>query len=283
MLKLVVALVLLLTCGASAAPLACGKLPTSTGAVSYCIADGSGTSKDVLYLFHGGTDAENPVQQFVKTVDDLDVHWRRAGQARPISISISWGPAWFLTAETMSAFVGEVMPALEKLLPQPVRRRLILGASTGGFNAYLAWAQAPQLFDAVSLLCPAFFPVSPFSSRLVQYRHAQRMAEIGGARTAAQARDINRIFNSVLRSHFKTQAEWDRYQPKAVLKTISGRRMPPLYIVYNRGDALALSHAPELGQAGHDVTYELREGGHCADPITPGLATFLATKARPGS
>ncbi len=124
----------------------CGTLATTSGKVGYCVS--AGVSRDLLYVFHSATDAsvEAPEKQYVNGIESLNKLWSKAGLPRPITIALSWGPIWFLKDDKFAAFQNEIVPVLEARFVQSVGRRMLLGGSMGGFNAYLAWVQAPHLF-----------------------------------------------------------------------------------------------------------------------------------------
>ena len=242
----------------------CGTLATTSGNVGYCVS--AGVSRDLLYVFHGAVDAsvQAPEKQYAAGVPSLDKAWRKAGMPRPTTIALSWGPIWFLKDDKFAAFQNEIIPALEARFARRDGRRLLLGGSMGGFNAYLAWVQAPQLFHRVAFVCPAFLPVNPFASRLMFLRRA------------ATRLDTVRAYSKVARAHFASAEEWQSYQPNAMMARLAGRKLPAAYLVHNRGDQLGFTGAPELGAAGQPITYEVNDGPHCHDVATPGLARFLA-------
>ncbi len=246
---------------ASAAAAECGKLVTSSGAVGFCIS--TGTSRDLLYVFHGATDAAvtAPETQHANGIEALNALWSQHRLSRPTTIAVSWGPIWILKGDKFASFKNEVIPTLEARYAAPGARRLLLGGSMGGFNAYLAWVQAPHLFAKVAFVCPAFVPVSPFASRLTLRRRA-------GARL-----DTVRAYSRVLRRYFAGAEEWEHYQPRAQL---SRRTLPPAYSVYNREDEFGFTGGLEMANFGQRITYEARNGGHCRNVATEGLARFLS-------
>jgi pimeloyl-ACP methyl ester carboxylesterase len=186
----------------------------------------------VLYFFHGagGNERQTPA-------------WT---DGKFTTIAISWGRVWFLKDDKLDAFVHEIIPALE---PSNIGRRVVYGGSMGGFNAYLAWSQAPELFVAAAFVCPAFVTSSPFDKHARYLRH--------GAEWYAK----------VLRQHFADDAEWKSYQPSHLRDDV---RFSPAYMVWNRDDDFEFGGAPKL-----PAIHEARPGGHCEGVDTPGVRSFL--------
>ena len=202
----------------------CGSLDTSAGPARYC-RTGSGAA--VLYLFHGhGSDERAPLPKWTKPFR---------------TITISWGPIWFLKADKLAAFEREIVPALENGRPT---RRLVAGGSLGGFNAYLAWSRSPHLFDAAVFYCPAFIAVDPFDVR-------------------SHKIDTLRAITRELRKHFDAK-EWALYRPRRQ------EGLPPAYLIHNRDDELGFV-APDIA-----ATIEITPGGHCRSVETPGLRAFIS-------
>ena len=218
----VAALILLVTSPAFGAD--CGSLDTSAGTVRYCK---GGNGPAVMYMFHG---------------DGSDERASPPAWARPFrTITISWGPRWFMKADKLAAFEREIMPALEVGKPT---HRLVAGGSMGGFNAYLAWSRAPHLFDAAVFYCPAFIAADPFD-------------------TKSHKTDTARAIARTLRSHFADAKEWALYRPRRQ------EGLPPAYLIHNRDDELGFI-APDIA-----ATIETTPGGHCQNVDTPGVRAFV--------
>ncbi len=277
-----IAIVLLLALFASPAFAAeCGKLATSTGAVGYCITHPERSlNPDVLYYFHGAA-IDTPAAP-EKAWSDGDARlaalWHEMRIAHPAVITISWGPTWILKDEKLAAFETEIVPALERRLPASRSgRRLVLGGSMGGLNAFLAWARLPHLFDAAAFQCPAFTPLGPQASLLERLDFARKMP---GSFT--DNLELLGRLSELFAPHFSSTEEWRRHQPPDIMKQ-SHRTLPPAYLVYDTKDNFGFNGAPEIGAAGQPIRYEAVAGAHCVGVSTRGLARFLASRSRDAS
>ena len=145
------------------------------------------------------------------------------------------GPIWFLKEDKFAAFQNEIMPALEARFAPRDGHRLLLGGSMGGFNAYLAWVQAPQLFHRVAFVCPAFLPVNPFASRLMFMRRA------------ATRLDTVRAYSKVARAHFAS-ARNGRATAQLMMRAWRSQAAYA-YLVHNLGDHWGLPARRDRGPA----------------------------------
>jgi hypothetical protein len=290
MLKIRLAIVLLaialFSSGAAAAP-ACGKLPTKAGIVGYCI-DATDRSKnpDILYYLHGAFPAGtlDPEKAGVVPENDLLKFWVLAHVERPTIVTISWGPTWVLKDDKLAAFEHEIVPQLEAMLTQKAEgRRMVLGSSMGGLNAFLAWTAMPHLFQAAAFQCPAFTPFSPFANGLEKVARAHEIASASTRGAVQQVKEVPEryeqldLFAEIFSPFFVSTEEWLAYQPKAVVALLAGRALPPAYLIHNAQDQFGFDGAPEITAAGLPVTIERLSGKHCADDWTIGLAKFLSS------
>lgn len=260
-------------CPLAASASDCGKLPTATGLVGYCVDHGDRTKNpDILYYFHGAAPdvVADPERGWSGTELDVLGWFDRMHIARPTVISVSWGRRWILKDEKLSDF-RVVVAALERRLPAAGNgRRMVLGASMGGLNAYLAWTQLPAMFDAAAFQCPAFTqesPTAPWLRRVV-------LAELRGT-SHSDAGFLN-MFSDLLKPLFASSGEWLRYQPPEMMKRLAGRKLPPAYLIHDTADQFGFNGAPEIGAAGQPIAYEAVAGGHCEGVASEGLARFLA-------
>lgn len=205
----------------------------------------------------------------------------------PTIISITWGPTWILKDDKLVAFRDELIPYLEaRLISPPVRRRMVLGGSMGGLNAFLAWTQMPEKLSAAAFQCPAFTRFAPFSDKSARGKEVARIASVLEVQMPQSEKLINAgidILSQALRPHFTSTDEWLEYQPAALMKRNARRKLPVAYMVYNAYDEYGLNDAPEIGAAGQPITYERIDGGHCRGIMTPGLAAFLSNPEANGS
>lgn len=258
---------------------------TRAGAVGYCISvQDRRQNPDVLYYFHG---ADAPVM-FNARLDRPWRHgtaavmqlWNGSDRPPPTIISISWGPTWILKDDKLVAFRDELIPRLEARFIRPqVRRRMVLGGSMGGLNAFLAWAQMPEMLSAAAFQCPAFTRFSPFSDKSARGKEIARIASMLELELPQGAKLINAgldILSQAFRPHFTSTEEWLEYQPEALMKRDARRRLPAAYMVYDAFDEYGFDGAPAIAAAGQPITYERIDGGHCRGIMTPGLAAFLS-------
>jgi hypothetical protein len=251
----------------------CGKIPTRAGPVDYCVSiTNSSKNPDILYYLHGAfpESATGAEKTFAGGDPGLIVRWKELLLAPPTVVSISWGPRWTLKEEKLEAFEHEIIPGIEARLPVArSRRRLILGASMGGLNAFIAWTHLPHLFDAAAFQCPAFSRLNPVSRRLQRIRHARK--------TGANLGSLD-LISEIFAPSFKVPAEWTRYQPPQMMKTVVGQKLPPAYMVWNTRDEFGFNGAPEIRAAGHSIIYEPIDGSHCSGISSAGLALFLSDR-----
>ena len=153
---------------------ACGDL-RSLPFGRYCIArQERSRNPDVLYYFHGLNDDEN---FWLKELGlPLYARWRERGVDAPTVVSISvhnyrLGNFWLLVDKNdqstesgyLSRTVLGAIPEVEKILGGVRGKRLLMGASMGGFNAAQLYIHYGHLFSRVALVCPAITTVSPFA------------------------------------------------------------------------------------------------------------------------
>lgn len=273
--------------GSADAASRCGKLPTKAGIVGYCI-DETDRAKnpDILYYLHGAFPAGtlDPEKAVVAPGSDLLAFWEIALLERPTIITISWGPTWVLKGDKLVAFATEVVPRLDALaaLP-PGGRRMVLGTSMGGLNAFLAWAYLPQLFQAAAFQCPAFTQFSPFASGLDKVLRAHEIAVASTRGMVQQVKETPEryeqldLFGEIFSPFFSSTAEWLAYQPPAVTALLKGRALPPAYLIHNAQDQFGFDGAPQIAAAGLPITIERQSGNHCVGDWTIGLAKFLSS------
>ena len=282
----VLALVTVLS-GCSSSAEECGKLSTRTGLVDYCINKTDQTKNpDVLYYFHGVAldDHPEPLPQWSRGDARLFSAWLKAGLARPTFVAVSWGRRWILDDDKLAAFQNEIIPQLESKLGVPsTARRMVLGDSLGGLNAFIAWAKAPHLFHSAAFRCPAFTEIGPDATESQKLRVAEAMpSRRADVRDRDQEIGENLIWlngwSLLVKPLFGSTEEWHRFQPPRMMKSIQGQKLPPAYLINNKRDQFGFNDAPEIGAAGHSITYEVNNGGHCEIISTDGLVRFLSDR-----
>ena len=273
--------------GCSSSAEECGKLLTRTGTVNYCINKMDQTKNpDVLYYFHGAAldDSPHPLTQWSRGDARLFSAWLDAGLARPTFIAVSWGHRWILKDDKLAAFQNEIIPQLELKLGVPfTARRMVLGDSLGGLNAFIAWAKAPHLLYSAAFRCPAFTEIGPDATEFQKLRAAEAMLgrhedfrdkdrEIGESLIWLNG------WSELVKPLFGSTEEWLHFQPPLMMKSIRGQKLPPAYLINNKRDQFGFNDAPEIGAAGHSITYEVNNGGHCEIISTDGLVRFLSDR-----
>jgi pimeloyl-ACP methyl ester carboxylesterase len=226
----------------------------------------------------------DPEKAGVAPENDLLKFWELAHVERPTIVTISWGPTWVLKDDKLIAFASEIVPQLDAMLSAaPAGRRMVLGTSMGGLNAFLAWAALPQLFQAAAFQCPAFTQVSPFASGLDKVLRAREIASTSTRGTVQQVKETPEryeqldLLSEIFTPYFASTDEWLAYQPPSVVKALAGHALPPAYLIHNAQDQFGFDGAPEIAAAGLPVTVERQSGKHCIGAWTIGLAKFLSS------
>ena len=255
--------------------------------VDYCVNKADQTiNPDVLYYFHGAVPDSDPEPLKQRSRGDVRLFsgWLDAGLARPTFIAVSWGRRWILKDDKLAAFQNEVVPQLEsKLGLPPTARRMVLGDSLGGLNAFIAWAKAPHLFHSAAFRCPAFTEIGPDATESQKLRVAEAMlGRRADLRERAQEIEDNlkwlNGWSAVVKPLFSSMEEWLRFQPPLMMQSVHGQKLPPAYLINNKRDEFGFNDAPEIGAAGHSITYEVNNGRHCEIITTEGLVRFLSDR-----
>lgn len=210
----------------------CGEL-RSVEFGRYCIARQAGSpSPDVLYYFHGLNDDE---KFWLKEVGaPLYARWRSRGVPAPTVVSLSihryrWGNFWLLSERNRGSDVSgdleriaeRAMPEVEQMLGHVRGRRLLMGASMGGFNAAQLYLKYGARFSRVALVCPAVTIVSPFASKLDLWAYYWR--------TSASWYNVLGAVQLVKRV-FPTEADYFREAPLTLIDTQLSARSAPLHV-----------------------------------------------------
>ena len=236
--------------------------------VSWCVESEAGkTSDQVVYYFHGIMDDEH---RWYKT-DIRPALYNVAalkGKTLPVVVSISLGKVWFLTEErrylgvldsNIKLMAESIIPQIENELGVKGSRRIVVGESMGGFNAFQMAAHYPSMWSKAVMLCPAFTPVGPHSSPLAIAEYLQRNPH-------ADAKRLLSVFPLVLLD-FPTNEVWIRNNPILISKNLNA--FPVSLIASNGWDHYgfnegALTVATNIHQQGLTVQYETSpESGHC--------------------
>ncbi len=137
----------------------------------YCITTTrDSTSGDVMFEFHGLAGSENSWISHKRNIA-IRQAWQDLHLQAPTVVSLSFGPVWLL-AEKNSAvksglyeeFRDVIYPRINQKLGVLKGKRLIIGASMGGFNASQIYLKNPSLFSKYLLECPIMTDITPYSS-----------------------------------------------------------------------------------------------------------------------
>ena len=178
----------------------------------------------------------------------------------------------------MTALEHEIIPALEAKYPLGQGRRLVMGASLGGLNAYLAWNRLPYLFAKAAFQCPAFFSHNPITDAQTRRTIAERMsASDQGTRRYRRSVDFHIESLKILAWAFEKDVtaadDWAQFDPAAAAN--DGVPRAPAYVVSSRDDQFKFSTGHELSGVGRTVLFEQVDDTHCVGVNTVGLARFL--------
>jgi len=218
-------------------------------------------SRDVLYLLHG---AGGNAQQWIHNWKTIRYLWRQRNMDAPTVISVSFGPYWALAEKNSSSFSGlfgfytqSVMPFLESKLPFHVRRRLLLGESMGGFNAFQLVTKAPKLFTKSAIVCPAILAIDQFSTDQEVSEFIQR--------TGAESWRVYWALR-YYKAFYPDPTDWTQAQPQQLFHHL--KDAPPIYLSCGRQDQWGFFEATQkIGEAlvkmRHDSYWRPLEGLHC--------------------
>jgi pimeloyl-ACP methyl ester carboxylesterase len=251
---------------------------------SFCISRvPASTNTDLIYYLH----ARNGNATWW---NDRDYHtgrlydrWEAQGKDPPIVASVSFGKLWMLsdydpqiTGGLFRVMIDTVLPTVEAAVGTRPARRMAAGISMGGFNALLLALKSDGLFSKVAAVCP---PVPTVSHHDGIWRVLKARRE---TRTSHKRALMLWLF---ARRFYPTREIWEANDPLTLSRTFIARTGPALYLTCGRADdwgCLAGSErlAANIAQAGGDITWVPREGGHC-DIDYASLAAFLQGAASP--
>ena len=213
-------------CGKKEVAHECGSETAGAIPYNYCIdRPAANASGDIMFYFHGLNADET---EFSKAYGTSVLNELANRGAAPTVISISFGPLWFLTdADNANhpalheLVVNTIIPQMEQKITTPLRHRVLMGESMGGFNAIQLLVKNAALFTDAVLLCPAISTLSPTSTddQLAQYAASHDgvvLSQLYLARKLAQ-------------SEFPTQADWDTHNPLELALSLSSTS-PPFFI-----------------------------------------------------
>lgn len=245
----------------------------STYNFGYCVHQVKGSvSKDVLYYLHGVGSSEYEWQNNAALAKIYET-W---GANAPAVITISYGSFWLLSEKSEDTrglfehFIGNAMPWAEKVLKFTPEKRMLSGASMGGFNASQLYLKQPTMFTKVAMLCPAITSVSPYASKADVDAYIER--------THATRSYVNRaIYLSQM--YYPTEAAWAKADPVANANQVVNNTFPAALITIGNQDEYGFQEgakalADAITAKGGSAQWSLVEGKHCTFDV-PAAISFL--------
>lgn len=241
--------------------------PVLGRALSYDIylppgSEGGGRDYPVLYLLHGGGTGQPSDWFTLAGIDQVLDRLIAEGRIRPL-IAVAPdgrqpddGPAsYFLddadgAARWQTAFLEDVMPAVEARHPVLPDRRAVMGLSMGGFAALVYRLDHPDLFAGAAALSPALRTDEQLMA-LSPDDYADRFATLLGPGLVGAARLTDR---------------WNGFSPAAMAAGASSlSRIPSIYVDTGSDDSFFEGTAQlhiALRDAGIRHRFRVTEGGH---------------------
>jgi S-formylglutathione hydrolase FrmB len=233
----------------------------------------------LLWYFHG---AGSNAQSFFasQTWANMRAAWIAAGIAPPVGLAVSFNPSerlwliddvpsqWVFNPNAVwhpvmvNWFCNVVRPFVEAKVPDrgTAPRRLLCGASMGGYSALhlLMWRAAQ--FEKVAVGCPLLITINPWSTQAEVDSYKQR--------TGATQAKIDRVFY-ILGRDLKNLVDWTRNDPL----TLAAPALPT-FVWFNSGDDFGFQEGCRLFATKPNVTSLEVPGEHLT--ITPEVEAQLA-------
>jgi enterochelin esterase-like enzyme len=126
-------------------------------------------------------------------------------------ISISYGSFWLAIQKNSyerSGLLEEIaekeIPKIEDRIGLKPTKRILLGASMGGFNAAQLAIHYPELFDRAALLCPSIIDLSPHASM----SETKEFKDRANGEHAGVKRRFLEFYKFVARPYFPHEEDW---------------------------------------------------------------------------
>jgi len=241
-------------------------------AFKYCITRANSNSNtDVLYFLHIGNGNEH---QWKQDLSDVQSELAKTSAQPPVVITVSFGPFWLLVEKNktpksglLEVFRDQIMPKMEMLaLGRQAQRRLLMGASMGGFNsAALLLKLPPKTFDRVVIACPALLDLSPWASEADTAAFIQRLNV--HPKTVENMSKIAKMFVA-------DEKTWkEKVNPLDLIakRESTPIELPPLLVAGNKDDRNFFEGASIFAQKATErakgtkavVNWKSWPGGHC--------------------
>ena len=245
---------------------------------TYCINKASNsTNTDVLYYLHARNGNATWWNDQEYHTGELYKVWRKQGLDAPTVVSISFGKLWVLSAYNKkiegglnSVFYKTVIPTVEKRLDGNIGERMIAGISMGGFNTLLAALRPNTVFTKAASIC------SPVPT--VSHHDGVRRVLKSAKETGTSFKRAFLLWQFSYR-YFPSKEIWQENDPLTLSKSFNPETGPAMYVTCGKTDDWGCFKGSELlvstiENAGGDVQWVPREGGHC-DVDYASLAAFL--------
>ncbi len=244
----------------------------------YCITETNGSkSADVLYDFHGLGGSENDWLDKERNIQ-IRNYWKNHSLNAPVVASLSFGPVWILAEKNPSSFSGlyelftqHIIDQIETKLKSYTGRRLLIGASMGGFNASQIFLKNPGLFDKYVMSCPIIANISLYASN----------AEILAYQQENHANWLKvRTMFGIGRQYFPDTTSWNTAWAIKLAEKNLNENFPPIHMSCGTADEYGIYKSvvefKNLAvERGVNVTWESISGGaHCSTSPTT-IAKFL--------
>ena len=253
----------------------------------YCISRREGSrNNDVLYFFHGSGHTEKRWKDgnYTQAIQQI---WRESKFDPPTVIAVSFGRQFILRGQSdqsddsygglLDRVVYRIMPRLETHIGGLKGRRILVGTSMGGFNAYQLYFKHPQLWEKASIQCPIATTIHPWASsgEIDQY-----IEENPGTSRLA----VNQML-LLSRRFYPDQEAFQKDNPLLLARSFAPH-LPPLYLScgdkdyygFFGGNQIIADMAKKLGAP---MEWQaIKEGSHCAIDVNH-MASFIAGKKLP--
>ncbi|MBO9667030.1 MAG: hypothetical protein J7501_09475 [Bdellovibrio sp.] len=182
-------------------------------------------TRDIVYFFHGLQG--NAESWFTHPEAAVVANYWSKHNYEPTIISVSLGGAWLLVNNDrfplLPFFKNQMMPFLEqKIGGLQDGRRLLIGASMGGFNATQASLRLPGDFQKVALLCPAITTIGPYASPNEIAAYIKRT----GANPL-----LVRLMVGITKNIFEDEEDWEKHNPLKLLSRYPAPLKKPAFFV----------------------------------------------------
>lgn len=236
------------------------------------------TNKDVIYFFHGLTEDENVWGENDNFASMLRQTWSEQKKDAPLVVSVSFGPLWLLIKKNelpdsglLDLFLGQIFPMIDKQVEQKghTGKKILLGKSMGGLNAFQMYFYGPQVFSKVALVCPAISELSPFATEDEANEFIERVK--ADPEKVYQAMTLGRYF-------IPSEEIWQKVSPLHLVQKMTVNPELKFYVTSSLQDDYGFYGGTEsfakAAKENHNIAWRPLVGNHCAMDIYS-LAKFL--------